>query len=578
MNKTEILEKLLGNLLDTNADHSGYHFIAELKEENFKGLTSSIDTNTVLISPRLIKKIKPSQGHPNVTTPGASYHPEYVYKPSFWIFLTKATGLNKTEPLAVSWDSGNHTTLMPDQGFLSAFKLTPTYLNEEVHWNDLNGPEYKVILNKPLSEFYFTRKSSAFVKIRKDYLEAYAALRKKTAVQVFTIIKEIEADDNLEMLTAGDDNYIEEFKQFEIRLSRYLHKPNIFRMEINGYKILAEHNPIKEISAGEPAGHFWKNIEGSVDGWRARHELPGEQVYVADSVLAKYEGNDDYEIYPDSGAVSYGGKWSVGHCKRVGRNAIQLDLKKLYEGNTDEVITHWNKFNIDRSAINFAEEHIPQKAKRLVRRYFLMGRLLAGTLNRILPVHYTAAELITLDEARINYTGWTEFPDYGPVANHVDAERFTREQFLGRAKKLQILLIENLKVAALRRSVNALGFPLDDTKKYGSLKLLDLVLSYFITANETGLNAALDMDEIRQQMSEKPSKSFLSPLFALNDLRQLDAHKTNDIKSKLNTSLKVLDIEPNSIANNYADAIGLVFDRLTDAITNVNDRLSILET
>lgn len=115
MNKQQLIEKLTGNIFDTAPDHEGYLTIAELKEEKQNGLTISTETNTVIIPHSLIARIKPAIMHPNVSSPSAYFHPEYIYKSAFWIFLAKSSGLKKTEPLVVTWDSGNYTTLVPDQ-------------------------------------------------------------------------------------------------------------------------------------------------------------------------------------------------------------------------------------------------------------------------------------------------------------------------------------------------------------------------------------------------------------------------------------------------------------------------------
>lgn len=63
-----------------------------------------------------------------------------------------------------------------------------------------------------------------------------------------------------------------------------------------------------------------------VTEWRARHELPFEHVYVADKVLAVYETDENHEVHPLSGSVSYRNQWAVTHCDRVGKNAIRIDL------------------------------------------------------------------------------------------------------------------------------------------------------------------------------------------------------------------------------------------------------------
>lgn len=241
MNKSQIISKLVGNLLDIQTD--GEHItVAELKTVDKNGIKETVDINTALVSLSLISKIKSSHVNPHVNLSVAYYREDYEYKPSFSLYLSKSSGLSKAEPLVVSWCSGNHTTFMVDQGFLSAFKLSPRLLDSEILWDDLKEPEYDVVKVKPLSEYDFPAHSEAYVKVNKDYLETYLAFRKKVAVQVFTIKRDIVIDEEISTLLINKKYFIEEFKQFEIRLSRFDHKEDIARLEINGFKILLENS------------------------------------------------------------------------------------------------------------------------------------------------------------------------------------------------------------------------------------------------------------------------------------------------------------------------------------------------
>lgn len=218
--KDKVILKLIGNLFDTQTE--GEHItVAELKTIDNNGLKETIDINTALVSPSLISKIKSSHVNPYVNLSGAYYREDYEYKPSFSLYLSKSSGLSKAESLVVSWCSGNHTTFMVDQGFLSAFKLSPRLLDSEILWDDLKEPEYDVVKIKPLSEYKFSTHSEVYVKIKKDYLETYLAYRKKVAVKIFTIKRDIAIGEEISTLLKNKKYFIEEFKQFEIRISRF---------------------------------------------------------------------------------------------------------------------------------------------------------------------------------------------------------------------------------------------------------------------------------------------------------------------------------------------------------------------
>lgn len=570
MNKSQIISKLVGNLLDIQIE--GKHItVAELKTIDKKGFKETIDINTALVSPSLIRKIKSSHVNPYVNLSGAYYREDYEYKPSFSLYLSKSSGLNKAEPLVVSWCSGNHTTLMVDQGFLSAFKLSPRMLEDEILWNDLKEPEYDVVKIKPLSEYDFPTHSEAYVKINKDYLRTYLNFRKKVAVQIFTIKQDIPIDEEISFLLRGKDYFTEEAKQFHIEIKRSDNTENV-HLEINGFKVLLENSENNE-EEEKVAGHYWKGIDGLVTEWRARHEMPLEYVYVSDKVLAVYETDEDYEVHPLSGSVNYRNQWAVTHCNRVGRNAIKIEIKKLYEGNRYTVIDYWNKFSIHPSEI-IQGENIAEKAERLTRKFFLFGRILTNLFNGLLEINYLAKDLISLDEEHVEYTGWLEFSEFNAIAQHVDLKYFSKEQFISRCKKLYIILGENLKERSLRRIVDMLGFPTSDTETFRSIKLLELIIAYIKVTDESGLHLLDNKEIIVKRVLENKSFNALLELSAVNSIRQLDAHKANDSKARLHKALIDLEVEPNSISNNYSDACWQVYDSLDKMFLDLNMFLS----
>ncbi len=571
MEKNQIISKLIGNLLDIQTD--GEHItVAELKTIDKNGLNETIDINTALVSPSLISKIKSSHVNPYVNLSGAYYREDYEYKPSFSLYLSKSSGLSKAEPLVVSWCSGNHTTFMIDQGFLSAFKLSPRLLDNEILWDNLKEPEYDVVKIKPLSEYDFSTHSEAYVKVKKDYLEIYLAFRKKVAIQVFTIKRDIVIDEEISTLLKNKKYFMEEFKQFEIRLSRFDHKEDTARLEINGFKVLLENSGNNQ-EEETVTGHYWKGIDGLVTEWRARHEMPFEYVYVSDKVLAVYEADEDYEVHSLSGSVSYRNQWAVTHCDRIGKNAIKIDIKKLYEGNRYTVIDYWNKFSIHPSEI-IEGENIAEKAERLTRKFFLFGRIFTGLFNHLFELNYSAKDLIGLDEEHIEYTGWSEFPEFSAIAQHVDLKSFSKEQFISRCKKLYILLGEHIQEKPLRKIVNMLEFPISITKEFRSIKLLELIIAYLKISDESGLHPVDNKETLVERVLEIKKFNALVELSAVNSIRQLDAHKTNDSKTRLHKALADLGIQPNAISNNYSDAIWQVHDSIDEMFVDLNMFLS----
>lgn len=571
MDKSKIISKFLGDVINTQSNED-YITVTELKTVEKNGLEETIDTNTALISESLVRKIKASQAHPFVSRTGVNYKKDFIYNPSFWIYLSKTSGLVKAEPLVVAWCSGNHTTFCVDQGFLSTYHLTPRLLDKEIIWDDLKKPSYEVVRNRLVSEYNF-KHSEAFVKIKRSYLEDYLYLRKKTAIQVFNIKRDVVIDQDITSLLNNNEYFIEEFRQFEIIIRRSNHKENQANVEVNGFKILFPSGVGKREEENIPIEHYWKGINGVITEERARNEMRFDFIYVSDNVLEKYESDDNYDVYPLTGSVSYRNQWAVSYCKRVGRNAIKIEVKKLYEGCSYEVIDYWNQFSISPSEI-IDGENIALKAQRLAKNFLFFGRLFTTLTNTLWSFNFVISDVIRLDEEQIEYTGWSEFTEYIYIARHIDLMSFSQDQFIMRCKNLYMLLGENLQEKPLRKIVDYLGFTTKETQGYRSLKLLDCIIKYLIVANESGLDPVNQRGIIIQRVNELRGSKFLSDFFILNDIRQIDAHNITDSKSRLKSALARFEIHPNAVSNNYADTCFLIYDRLNQMLSNLNSLLS----
>jgi hypothetical protein len=150
---------------------------------------------TALVPPGLVSAICSGSGsvgtEVRATGPHPAAHPASEtpwYSPRFFI---DGGGLipEGLEPLCVAWTSANRTYLSPDQGFLMTYGLMPRSVEAdhglEIHWDDPSIPKNDVVINLPVSIYDFPNISSAHVKIRRDYLQDYAALRCLSMVQVF---------------------------------------------------------------------------------------------------------------------------------------------------------------------------------------------------------------------------------------------------------------------------------------------------------------------------------------------------------------------------------------------------------
>jgi hypothetical protein len=569
MNQSALILEIVRDNLDPLHFNDEHLTIAELSSAELNGRIRTLDMNTALVTSGLIRKIKPSHTCPHVKTASASYHHDWGYRPDFWLYLSPAAGLKRAEPLAVSWASGQLTTLLPDQRLLKTFNLIPAPAGEEILWHDLSKPLYNVVINKGVSTYDFPRQTAAYVRIHTAYLKEYLLLRKKAAVQIFTLTTELQASETIKKLLNGKNHYTGEACQYEIRLRKSMTDEDTVHLEINGYRLLFEPVTLTGGSGLSLPGHYWKGIDGLVDDWRARHEMPGTFIYVSDDVLAKFENDDDYEVCPESGSVSFRNQWSISHCERVGRNGIRIELKKLYEGTPDEMIAYWNRFSIEASEIQ-PGEHIEEKSRRLIRKFFLFGRLMAGLINRACNFGYHAQDVISLNEQDIDYRGWTMFPDYLQISCHVPLCGFSRDQFMQRCRRLYQLLGENIREAKIRKVIECLGIPEQQTKGLRGLKLLELLLKYLAVARDSGLDVSTAKEEIVERALELKDYSPLADLIILAEIRNMASHKGGDIKTKLQAPLKSLGIEPNAQSGGYANACDQLYDRLADLLTTLN--------
>ena len=76
-----------------------------------------------------------------------------------------------------------------------------------------------------------------------------------------------------------------------------------------------------------------------------------EEAYVRDEVLAAYENRPEFDIHPETGSVRNNGWWAVGYCRRIGRDHIALEPRKLYEGAQFSVIKHYCGYAVKESSV-----------------------------------------------------------------------------------------------------------------------------------------------------------------------------------------------------------------------------------
>jgi len=224
------------------------------------------------------------------------------YSPRFYI---DAGGLipRDFEPLCVAWSSANHTYLSPDQGFLMTYGLIPrtvtTELGQEIRWDDPSTPRYDVVISLPVSIYDFPAISPAYVKIHRDYLQDYSALRGLSLVQVYYVEAWQDPPSDMEnfyQLHGGDRVYL---PGRMLRIYRQ-EGPTSFLAQVWGSRelITPSISPITE-GRWDYGELTWPGIDKPVtEDLASSPGLP--HAYVTDAVLGRYEGRPEFKIHPES--------------------------------------------------------------------------------------------------------------------------------------------------------------------------------------------------------------------------------------------------------------------------------------
>lgn len=558
--------------------------VSELVTYNYKdGITSTRDFQTILIDHDLLELINPKEiNQATQTTTNPSYSGQHEYLPQLSVFVSHVKGLEETEPLVVSWESADHFSFQPDIRFLLTYGLTPRYTEDYAFWDDLRRPKYEVVKAKPVSIYSFPSYSESFVVIDKDYLQDYSALRKKVLVQVYQESRIVPPDAELKKKLGKKGVYEKITKSAYYRIQRLDIKEdcNIYA-EVTGFrKLELPFLPSISVRYEKLKEHKWPGKGTPINRRNARHQEYG---YVSDEVLDKYENDNDYEVYPETGSVQYRNQWSISRSYRFGRNHIRFELFKFYEALPPEVIDYWNRFAVDPIQIDNAGINIAQRAKRLVYSYLKFGELLSSVLTDINSNYkLSCTDVIGLDRSALQYNGWYTLKDIKPITDHLN-HVLTEKDFLIRQKLLYKFLIEGLDEKNIRKTLIHLGVNLDRFKSstneyFGSIKLLNLLLNYLSITYLSGLRLFEDSKEIVTRLENEKSESVLTKsLNALNSFRVLDSHKSDSSYEKiLIRALKVFNIDKNGISKNYLDACENIYDKLSSEFDDVCSWLSLI--
>ena len=486
------------------------------------------------------------------------------------------------EPLVLGWESANRTAMVLDPGFAMTYGLTPRALADgSVHWDDPAAPEYDVAVIDPPSLYHDLRETGARAVISRDHLQDYLTLRGMHLVQGYYETRRSVEDRAADALLGDRERLVQKLSDREIDVAR--RREGGFVVQVWGARVVAGPGAMPiSVDPLESEGLMWPGIDEPVTHEVARRKRPWDIVHVRDDVLAAYEGREGFSVSPESGAVSFGGQWSVGHCWRVGRDVIALELRKLYEGTPTRVVRHWHAHAVAETPDLLAPEarlgpNVGTRAKALVDGMVRLGEALA-VLSAALGLQVrAAAELVGLDRDWLAYHGWWNGPLVEPVTRHIPLS-MGRDAFLGRCLDLDKLVVEALAERHLRGIVRAIGAPQDDIDRLRGLKLLDRIVCLALVARDAGLRLDRAGDEVvaryhQGATGERP----VSALFALSDLRQVAGHRKEKADASVADALGRLGLDLRATAGGWGATLDAVYDalavQLNAAATAVLDTL-----
>lgn len=498
-----------------------------------------------------------------------------VFDSSFWISSLDKEN-KRYETLINSWQHHNNTVLLPDNGLLMCYGLIPRYLKDGiVCWDNPRKPEYDVIRVKFLSKYKGPDEHThAIIIIKRDYLEDYLSLKGCAAVAVFYEHRYSSNDSDIDKIL-GDEKGIElnlpGRKLVLKRVTRRFFKGTQLT-QIWGCRLILRPEKLPISEEKEPI-LLWPDIKKPVTPDEVRElSYPLDEAFVKDDVLKLFEGKDEFIILPEHGIVSYGGWWATSYSIRYGRHHICVELRKLYEGTPSHIIRHFHLFSIPETLAKkekkiYGERHIGHRAKEAIYGYLQLIESLSTIAEKV-GLFFKEEEIGGFSKADVDYKGWCMINAFKPLC-HVISLNMKKEEFLNRCFEL-FKLLENIKPYPIRHILTNLGIPKTVIGNLKSLRLLGTLCQLAKIALDNGFDLINDIENIIPLWDEKKKLIELSPIFALNCLRNLVGHRGGkEYHIKLDGALEVFGIDREDTKKGWGQALDIVYDKLIESSQSI---------
>ena len=221
----------------------------------------------------------------------------------------------------------------------------------------------------------------------------------------------------------------------------------------------------------------------------------------------------------------------------------------------------------------YGERNIGGRARSVIYSYLALTESLASLASQ-LSLYLGQKDIGEFDTGEVDYEGWWRIAALKPLGFSASLG-MSRHEFVGRCKEL-LKLLENLKPGPLKQLLAQLGMPKEEFADLKSLKLLARLCQLAKVARDRGDSLAVGCRHVLPHWSKDIVVPDMTPLFSLNEIRQLDAHTTGgDIERRLRESLKVFELDIATACTGWGLMLDAVYDRLSESLSGL---ASLLKT
>lgn len=478
--------------------------------------------------------------------------------------------------LVASWGSGSFFSYNLSEKVWMALGLSARTIggdHQAIAFDDLTVPEMGIAGGEASSQYYWQSTRPVTWTIRNDYLRRYLWMRGAHGVRIFYYAKRLPPRPELLAAMGEADRFGKVAEDGRYELDLMVNDDHVYMQVWGVASVLAP-----ELCDAPDAGTLiWPGHDGPMTRKRAGGLFAEPaMVFLDDRFLERYEQDALFDTNPIKVGANwhvsprYGGQWSFSDCVRVGRNAVRIPLRKLYEGLPDREIVYAHGFVLGAGAaaagIDDNRPHIAELTKRVVDALLDLGELISAFGPRI-GIDIDAQAFTHLSRADIAANQWLHYPELQRLARVAPLD-MTQSAFLSRCKSLSEL-IGRFPQKPLKAILRHCGCEPQQLENLRSLRMLQGFLTILEEVNARGddwsglAGAAADADWLAQNPG-------VAAIMLVNDLRNAEAH---DNLQQIMAAIAALGYDTALLNQGYGGALDHVFSRCDGALRLICEQL-----